>query len=195
MNEYMSPFTRTVNLNSGIVSDAPAVAPRRLSSMRGLFADQEAEAALLPGDPLVYEVFEATENPEEEGQLRYSTTLIQPGKVGEEYYMTKGHYHAKGDRAELYFGLKGEGVLLLQTPDGVVDAQPMRPGSAAYVPPYWGHRAINTGKAPFVFLAVYPADAGYDYKTIEDRGFASILVERNGQPELVPNPRYGTNNG
>jgi glucose-6-phosphate isomerase len=195
MTEYMSPFTRTVDLSSGIVTDALAAAPRRLSTMRGLFADAEAEAALLPGDPLVYEVFEATDNPEEEGQLKYSTTLIHPGKVGDEYFMTKGHYHAKGDRAELYFGLKGEGVLLLQTPDGVVDAQPMQPGSAAYVPPYWGHRAINVGKAPFVFLAVYPADAGYDYKTIEERGFASILVERNGKPELVPNPRYGSNDG
>ncbi|MCZ7539826.1 MAG: hypothetical protein M5U29_07950 [Anaerolineae bacterium] len=116
---------------------------------------------------------------------------MRPGKVGDEYFMTKGHYHARGECAELYYGLLGEGYLLLQTPEGEVSLQRIVPGAAAYVPPYWGHRTINTGTRNFVFLAVYPADAGYDYKTIAERGFASILVERDSAPTLVPNPRYG----
>lgn len=190
MTDYMLPFAVTVNLQNGVIPDAPEVVERRLRDMTGLYADSAAEAALLDENPLIYTVYNATQNPHDEGQLLYSTTVIRPGRVGDEFFMTKGHYHAKGDRAEVYFGLQGEGYLLLQTPEGEVSAQPMTPGTAAYVPPYWGHRTINTGAENFVFLAVFPADAGYDYKTIAARGFAQILVARDGAPVLVPNPRW-----
>ncbi len=188
---YLSPFTRHVDLTNGAIPDAPLVQTRRLSDLRGLFADPAAEERLTEEDPVLYRVYEAaSEVPKEEGQLLFSTTVIEPGKVGDEYFMTKGHFHAKGDRAELYYGLSGMGYLLLQTPEGKVDAQAMRPGAASYVPPYWGHRTVNTGNQPFAFLAVYPADAGYDYRTIAEEGFAAILVERRGKPELAPNPRH-----
>jgi glucose-6-phosphate isomerase len=154
------------------------------------FADPAAEEVMLAENPLIYEVFEATDNPAVAGHLLYSTTIIRPGKVGDEYLMTKGHYHALEDRAELYFGLLGEGCLLLQNPNGEVNTQSMAPGVAAYVPPYWGHRTINTGLENFVFLAVYPAEAGHNYEIIADHGFASIMIGRDGKPQLVPNPRY-----
>lgn len=192
MVEFMTPFTIDVNLQNGIIPNAPIVQTRHLSDLQGLFVDSAAEAALLKENPILYEVYEATENPAVEGHLRYSTTVIYPGKVGDEYFFTKGHYHAIGDRAELYFGLLGEGYLLLQTPAGEVHALRMLPGTAAYVPPYWGHRTINVGKENFVFLACYPADAGYDYATIAEKGFAQILVERAGKPELVANPKWKT---
>ncbi|HEX2907931.1 MAG TPA: glucose-6-phosphate isomerase family protein, partial [Phototrophicaceae bacterium] len=157
---------------------------------RDFFFNREAEATLLATNPIIYEVYEATQNPKTAGQLLYSTTVISPGKVGNEYYMTKGHYHALRDRAEFYFGLRGTGYLILQTPEGQISVQPMPPGTAAYVPPYWGHRTINVGSDEFAFLAVYPADAGYDYGTISETGFASIVIEQDGQPQVVPNPRY-----
>jgi glucose-6-phosphate isomerase len=189
--EYLLPFTRMVNLHDGIIPEAVLVQTRRLSDLKGLFADSVAETALIAENPVLYQVYEATDNPTVVGQLRYSTTVIYPGKVGDEYYMTKGHYHAIADRAELYFCLAGEGYLLLQTPDGdVTNAQRMTPGAASYVPPYWGHRTMNTGKTNFVFLAVYPADAGYDYAAIAEKGFASIIVERDGALQVVANPRF-----
>jgi glucose-6-phosphate isomerase len=124
------------------------------------------------------------------GQLRYSTTIIRPGKVGDEYFFTKGHYHALGDRAELYVGLSGDGYLLLQTPEGEISALAMKQGTAAYVPPYWGHRTINVGSDNFVFMACYPSDAGYDYASIAAKGFASLLLEQDGKPTLIPNPKW-----
>lgn len=192
MTEYMAPFAVNVDLQDGTIPAAPEVVERRLREMQGLYADAPAEAALLATNPLIYRVYNATQNPKVEGQLLYSTTVIYPGRVGDEFFMTKGHFHAKGDRAEVYYGLRGEGYLLLQTPEGEVRAQPMTPGTAAYVPPYWGHRTINTGADNFVFLAVFPADAGYDYKTIAERGFPQILVARDTGPTLVPNPRWET---
>jgi glucose-6-phosphate isomerase, archaeal len=190
MPDYLPPFTKRVNLHDGTIPDAVLVTQRRLADLKGLYSDAAAEAALMPQNPLIYEVHEATENPIEVGQLRYSTTIIYPGKVGDEYFFTKGHYHALGDRAELYFGLLGEGCLLLQTPQGDISAQRMTPGAASYVPPYWGHRTINVGKENFVFLACYPADAGYDYAAIAEKGFAQLLVERDGKPALVANPKW-----
>jgi glucose-6-phosphate isomerase, archaeal len=190
MHNYITPFTRMVNLADGTIPDARVVHTRRLSDLKGLFADQEAEKALLADNPVLYRVYETPDNPEVVGQLRFSTSVIYPGKVGNEYFMTKGHYHGLLDRAEVYFGLAGEGYIILMTPEGEVSAQLMTPGAAVYVPPYWGHRTMNVGKENFAFFAVYPADAGYDYQTIVERGFPSIMVEQNGKPTLVPNPRY-----
>lgn len=190
MQEYMTPFITMVNLQDGTIPGAALVQQRHLSDLKGLYADPMAETALMSQNPLIYEVYEATQNPKVAGQLLYSTTVIYPGKVGDEYFFTKGHYHAIADRAELYFGLVGEGVLLLQTPEGEVNMQRMTPGAAAYVPPYWGHRTINVGSGNFVFFACYPADAGYDYAAIAETGFAQILVEQGGQPTLIPNPRW-----
>jgi glucose-6-phosphate isomerase len=190
MTGYMLPFTRHVDLQSGTIAGARAITERYLTDLKGFFADPAAEQALLADNPLIYQVYEATSTPETAGHLLYSTTVIRPGKVGDEYFMTRGHYHALADRAEVYFGLAGEGCLLLQNPNGEVNVQTMTAGVAAYVPPYWGHRTINVGAENFAFLAVYPAEAGHNYGIIADQGFASIMIERDGRPQLVPNPRY-----
>ena len=190
MIDYMLPFVSHLDLQSGVITDAASVLTRSINDMRGLYADANAESALAGSNPLVYEVYYGANVPEVEGQLSYCTTVLYPGKVGDEYFMTKGHYHAKGDRAEVYYGLQGEGYLLLQTPEGEISAKPMTPGVVAYVPPYWGHRTMNVGSENFVFFAVFPTDAGYDYGTIAEEGFASIIVESAGQPAVVPNPRY-----
>ena len=187
---YVEPIAHQVRLVDGTIPTAHAVQERRLSDLRGLFADREAEAALLAENPLVYRVYDAADLPKEDGHLLFSTTVIEPGRVGDEYFMTKGHYHARADRAELYYGLTGRGLLLLQTPEGRTEALPMVAGTAAYVPPYWGHRTVNTGDEPFTFLAAYPADAGYDYGTIARDGFAGLVVAAADGPRVVPNPRF-----
>src|SRR5262249_51176858 len=116
-SSYMQPFTHMIDLKSGSIPDSKLIQSRRLSDLKGLFADQAAEAALLASNPLLYEVFEPAQNPAVVGQLRFGTTILYPGKVGNEYYMTKGHYHALGDRAEVYYGLMGKGCVLMQTPE------------------------------------------------------------------------------
>jgi glucose-6-phosphate isomerase len=78
----------------------------------------------------------------------------------------------------------------MQTEKGDFEALAIRPGVMAYIPPYWGHRMVNTGKTPFAFFAVYPGDAGHNYGDIERTGFVKILVERDGKPILIDNPRW-----
>lgn len=104
--------------------------------------------------------------------------------------MTKGHYHRRLDTSEVYLGLKGEGCLLMQTMEGDFDSIAIKPGIVAYIPPYWGHRMVNTATTPFVFFAVYPGDAGHNYGDIEKTGFVKNLVERDGKPFLMDNPKW-----
>ena len=62
--------------------------------MAAMYADEAAASRILAGegDRLIYEV-QGVELPAEEGQLPHCTTRILPGRVGDEYHMTKGHYH------------------------------------------------------------------------------------------------------
>lgn len=187
----MTPFGTQVDLASGVLEPAEEVVQRRLSDMADMYADPDAVERLLndDGDRLIYEVYAAAV-PDGEGQVKHSTTIIHPGTVGDEFHMTKGHFHTKRDRGEVYFGLSGEGYLLMQTDDGEADYVYMEPGTAAYVPPYWAHRTVNTGETPFAFFAAWPGDAGHDYGTIEDSGFAKLILVRNGEVAIVDNPKH-----
>ncbi len=178
----------TIDLNSGILKSYEDKVVRRASDMRGFYSDENALDRLIEnGNPVIYEVYAVPY--EGEGELSYAVTFLHAGTVGEEFYMTKGHYHEKRDRAELYIGIRGHGILLMQRGDEV-QWKEMKRGDVIYVPPHWAHRSINVGDEDFVFLAVYPGDAGHDYGSIAERGFAKIVVRRDGKYEVVDNPRY-----
>jgi glucose-6-phosphate isomerase len=186
----MRPFSMQLNFKTGGLTPHDRTNIRKLSDMKGMFSDGEAERRILEKEnPLIYSFSEKI-LPEENGHLQLATTMIQPGKIGDEYYMTKGHYHRRPDTSEVYLGLSGEGCLLIQTEKGDFESIVIQPGVTAYIPPYWGHRMVNTGSAPFVFFAVYPGDAGHNYGDIEKTGFAKILIERNGKPILIDNPKW-----
>lgn len=186
----MQPFATLLDMREGAISPASNVVVRRLSDMKTMYHDQAAMARMLAaGDPLLYEVYEV-HVPSEAGHLNHCCSVVYPGQVGDEYYMTKGHFHAVEGTAEIYVGLQGEGMLLMQTRDGQAAHIAFRPGVMAYIPPHWAHRMVNTCKERFIFLGVYPGDAGHNYGAIEQTGFVKLVVERNGSPVLVPNPRY-----
>lgn len=180
----MLPFIRDINLETGLLKRFDNKVVRRLSDMRGMYADGAAEKGLIEnGDPLLYEMFEVTP-PETPGNLTYCTTVVYPGLVGNEYFMTKGHIHVIRDTAEIYFFTHGEGVLVCETPGGEFNEQRVNAGDVAYVPTGWAHRTANIGEDKLVFLAVYPAGAGHDYDFIAERGFRFRIL-RDGQNGYV----------
>ena len=187
----MQPFKTEIDLQSGVILPRRSVIQRYLSQMQTMFEDSGAVDGILreERDRLIYEVH-APELAEEEGQLLHSTTIIYPGLVGNEYHMTKGHYHARRDRGEVYLGLSGQGCLVMQTETGNTNVQTIQPGTAAYVPPFWGHRSVNTGDTPFVFFAAWAGEAGHDYGTIERVGFRKLIIRQGGQMRVVDNPKY-----
>lgn len=163
---------------------------RYLSQMRNAFADQEAvEKKLSEGDELIYE-FHELDVPETMGDLMFGISIVYPGKIGDEYYMTKGHFHSQLDTAEVYYTLAGEGYMMIENPEGDWSAQPLKKGEVVYVPKRYAHRSINTGKEPLHTFFVFRADAGHDYGTIETKGYRNLVVERDGKPRCIPNAKW-----
>jgi glucose-6-phosphate isomerase len=182
----MTPFTTLLDLDTGLLSPARGeVVERRLADLRDAFAGEPAEP-----DRLAYRVF-PVDAPATNANLLCSTTVLQPGDVAGEYFMTKGHFHRVRDRAEVYLGLAGDGRLLMATEDGRWQVEPIRPGTLTYVPGGWAHRSVNVGTEPLVFFAAYVGDAGHDYETVARHGFPVRVVRGpEGGPSIVDNARY-----
>lgn len=158
---------------------------RRASDLRGLFMDDEdLERLIRQGDPVVYETYEPPV-PESVGHLAFGLTVIFAGQVGSEYFMTRGHFHARRQTAEVYYGLRGRGYLLMQDGQDGTRAERLEPGSMVYVPPGWAHRSVNAGTEPLVFMYVFPAHAGHDYGAIRQTGFSQVVVQAQGRPVVV----------
>jgi len=189
--EALQPFAVYFSLNNGLSDSRPSL-KRHLSKMGGMYADDAAYRELLKeGDTLLYE-FHELGIPETDGNLAFGTSIVYPGKVGDEYYMTKGHFHTILDTAEVYYCIGGGGLMLMESPEGDIAAEGFTPGKAVYVPGRYAHRSINTGSEPLVTFYVFRADAGHDYGTIESKGFRKIVVERDGEPVLIDNPKWKT---
>jgi len=186
------PFSVWWNPTDGIMDDPDNHIERYLSKLTNMFLDNEAAEAYLKrkGDVLVYEVYEK-KIPERDGEIQFCSSITHPGKISGEYFMTKGHFHARRDTAEIYYCIRGRGYMLMELESGEHVLQEMYPGRTVYVPAYYAHRSINTGNEPLISLAVYPGDAGHNYGSIETSGFKHLVVERNGKPQVIENPRFG----
>ena len=180
--ESVQPFGVDIDLAEGVMREHDRVVTRKASDMRGYYADQPALERLIEeqNDPVHYEVFEK-DIPEQSGQLVFSISKLYPGVVGEEYFMTKGHYHAVPETAEIYLCIRGRGYMLMKTPSGHAALEPMAAHRLVYVPPYWAHRSINTGDEPLISLCVYPGDAGHNYGDIRKEGFPKRVLVRDGK--------------
>jgi glucose-6-phosphate isomerase len=164
---------------------------RRLSNMQGQYQDQEAYRSLLAkGDRLLYEVYELR-RPEVAGELLHGISIVHPGKVGSEYTMTKGHFHTVLETGEIYYILKGRGYMVMENSEGQAAVEELCPGRVLYVLPRWAHRSVNASPdEDLVMFFIYPGNAGHDYGTIESQGFRKLVVERDGHPAIIDNPRW-----
>jgi len=108
-------------------------------------------------------------------------TVMAPGKVGAEYYMTRGHFNAGPARAEFAVGIRGRGLMLLRTKEGEVGHYEIEPGGFCYIPATFAHRAVNTGSETFVFVSICAGDTGHDYATTDGDFFARAKDDGHGQ--------------
>lgn len=141
------------------------------------------------------------------GKDQRNVTVWEPGTVGGEYIKTFGHYHI-GNLEETYWVVQGEGVLLMQKLEGNDPARVaefkallVKAGDQVHIPAGYGHLVANTGQTFLVSVDDSPVDfseadpvslPGHaDYSMVERmQGFAFYVVENNGRPALVRNPRY-----
>ena len=174
---------------TGAVAPCTGRYQKRLSDLMGFFHDPVAwsDAVRDRADPVVYEVIEVRQPG---CDLFFGTTTIAAGQVGPEFYMTRGHFHMRPDRGEVYATLTGRGILLLESRGGQTEVIEMTAGSVACIPPDWAHRTINTGDGPLIFSWVCSVDAGNDYGAIRDFGMRKLVVAQGNATAVIDNPRF-----
>jgi len=176
----------TIDWGLGSLSGSGVQRSRKLLKDLAEVYPQYASSELAP-DTEVYSVqWWAPARDGQEGGLFWGVTNLRPGRVGDEYFMTHGHFHALPTRAEYYTAVSGRGVLLRMERSGRTWAEEMTPGALLYIDGRHAHRVVNTGDEPLVFWACWPSDAGYDYGTIARDGFGLRVCERDGAAVLIP---------
>lgn len=188
--ENLQSVMTDFDLKSGLSKTKESL-QRKLSKMKDMFYDTEAfDKALAAEDTLVYEFYDMGV-PNSEKEVAYGTSITYPGKVGDEYFMTKGHFHTVIDTAEIYYCLSGHGYMLMENPEGDWEAAELSAGKAVYVPARYAHRSINISDSePLVTFYAFPGHAGHDYGTIETKGFRKLIVQKDGMPAIIDNPKW-----
>lgn len=193
---YVEPSSYQIDIDQGELVGASGRYEKRLKDLNGLYADEPAFTSALhtDADTVVYEVTD--QRPiASVSDLIFGVTHMQAGKIGDEFYMTRGHIHARSNRPETYYGERGEGLMLLESPEGDIRILEVQPKVMCYVPPMWIHRSINTGSGPLIMSFCYPCDAGQDYEVIErSGGMKSRIVSSGTGWKEVPNERYQPRN-
>lgn len=158
---------------------------RKLKDLMRIFQDQNT-FDLMDLEQLAYTVQSWLPVAEgTHGGLFFGVSTIYPGKVGSEYFMTKGHFHSQSDRAEFYWGVQGSGMLILMDRERNSWAEKVYPGSLHYIDSDIAHRLANIGDKKLIVGACWPSDAGHDYEEIAVNGFSARLLEINGKPKLI----------
>ncbi|AIE85875.1 glucose-6-phosphate isomerase family protein [Fimbriimonas ginsengisoli] len=160
------------DLASGLLRGEQVAETRRtVGDLAGYWADETAAQAC--ADELLYTT--QTWFPIEdgtEGAVLWGNTTLMPGRVGEERFMTRGHWHVKRDRGELVVTVSGKGLLVLMDEDRNATSEELTPGSTHWIDGRYAHRTVNTGDEPLVFLCAWPADCGHEYDAILSDGFS-----------------------
>jgi glucose-6-phosphate isomerase len=183
-----------VNLATGQLDGATGRYVKTFGDLEGLYEDASAFEALLARegrDALAYEVTDFKPSTKA-GDMIIGVTRMRPGRVGKEFFLTRGHIHARGNRPEMYYGESGSGLMLLESPEGEIRTIEIGPKTMCYVPPFWIHRSINVGAQDLVMTFAYPADSGQDYAIIEEAGGmrSRIVADAAGAWVAVENASY-----
>ena len=138
---------------------------------------------------------------------RYDLTVLPPGRLGEEYLRTAGHYHPipEGKTAawpEVYEVLHGSALFLLQrVDDHLAGPLEMRveefivllahAGEKAMLPPNYGHWTVNVTDGPLVVCNWICADFESHYEpAVQTRGPCCYVVAGEDGPRYERNPHY-----
>ncbi|HEY0867313.1 MAG TPA: glucose-6-phosphate isomerase family protein [Fimbriimonas sp.] len=166
------------DLATGVLTGGPVSEDvRTIRDLKGVFFDENARSERSQ-DEVVYRVLSYQPVPQgTSGGLFFGTTFVSPGSVGEECFMTKGHFHAKAEASEYYWGVLGEGLLLLMDRDRSLKVEKVARGSVHFIPAFTAHRLVNTGAETLAVGACWPADAGHDYEAIARDGFGVRVLK------------------
>ncbi len=161
------PFYTVINKTGRRLENGVTESFVTLADMADSYADKNAAQA---DTSIVYRVFKRSVD-EEAGELLQCTTEILPGTCSGECYMTRGHGHLRSECAEIYLGISGEGLVLMQK-DRTFKYERITEGTAVYIPAGWNHRTVNVSKKESLFFySVWPAQSGYNYAALKIQPF------------------------
>ena len=189
-----SPTLVRVDPITGVIDVCTNRYQKSLRDICSLFADQAACHALSAEDldGIAYEVWECRPVG---GDLIYGTTVMQPGRVSEEYFMTRGHIHRHREMGEIYHTQAGRGVLLLCSSSGDSWHLEMTPGTIAHIPPGWAHRSVNVGDQSLIFTWAVQTLAGNVYADFNENMFSQrVYRTTDGGWTLVDGKRSRSTN-
>lgn len=188
-NPLLFPAGIEISGLTGALTPSTGSYEKRLSELRGIYSDTSAfdQAVKDRSDPVVYRVVEYRPP---QSDIFFGTTTMYPGHIGGEFYMTRGHFHARRDMGEIYYTQSGRGILLLESRDGQSRTVDMNPGVCAFIPPDWAHRSINIGDDPLVFVWACNPEAGHDYGEILKRGMRKRIMKSDQNVRIIDNAAF-----
>ncbi|HWA83706.1 MAG TPA: glucose-6-phosphate isomerase family protein [Fimbriimonadaceae bacterium] len=171
------------DLQTGLLSGLQVFdAEKRVGDLRELWMEPEA---ILDPNALLYRTQTFRTGPDVEGVVLWGNTTLMPGRVGDEFFMTRGHRHLRRTHGELCVTVSGQGALLLMDEDRKTRLEEMSSGSTHWIDGRLAHRTVNTGDVPLIFLCAWPADCGHDYDEIARLGFGARLLNVGRKPTLI----------
>lgn len=166
--------------NNALLGKEVVEIQRTVGQLSHIFID--ASEAKKMNETIAYRV-RSINNHLEDG-LQFGVTYLNPLKVSGEFNMTHGHYHLDKSHGEIYFGLSGNGLLMMW--DGVNDVwcEEVFDGSVHLIQGKYAHRLINTSNEVLTVGAIWSTKAGYDYGSIDTTGFPQRVFEVDGKIEI-----------
>ncbi len=107
-------------------------------------------------NPIIYETFIKSFSP-----IQLGLTVINPGNINKEFYMTRGHIHSI-KTPEFYVLLEGKGLLLIQKSNKSKTIK-LKKGEIALIPKDCAHRLINIGNKKLKVLTIYHENSKPNY--------------------------------
>lgn len=136
-------------------------------------------------NPIVYDVYSYSQGKDKLGNLNWGLTILKPLLSNGECNMTKGHFHVLKDCAEFYFGIAGDGLLLLMDETGYTWAEKIYPGSLHHIDGKYAHRLVNIGDIDLKVGACWPTSAGHDYQAIRKKEFGYRIYKTDKGIEFI----------
>ena len=131
---------------------------RRFKDVAKWYSDKKAVEKELKKNKnnVIYKTFTEKDSP-----MDLTLTVIHPGVVGKEYYMTKGHIHG-ANNPEFYILLEGNGKLLIQS-RSEVKVITLKKGKITLIPKGYAHRLVNVGRKKLKVLTIYSENSRPNY--------------------------------
>ena len=176
----------SVAFGASLMVNPTKVEERRLRDMDGFFHDQEAYNGA-DKQELVYRTYYFNFD-----GMSCAITDMFPGSIGNEFYLTKGHFHEPPGMSEVYIFLRGHGVSVMQhrSKKKPVLIAPLMQGTVVFSPPFYAHRTVNIGRDVLSWISIFNTKARLDYEPIVKEGFRALIIEKDGRATFTMNTSH-----